>query len=65
MNRSNTVSNWCIYASWYMSGAIFGLTIAQFMIKDEVLSWAILIWTFSILTLNLLLVLFVSVRCRR
>lgn len=65
MNRSNTVSNWRIYASWFMSGAVFGLTIAQFMIKDEALSWAILIWTFSILALNLLLLLFVIVRCRR
>ena len=65
MNRPNTVSDWRIYASWFMSGAIFGLTIAQFMVKDEALSWAILIWTFSILALNLLLLLFVIVRCRR
>ena len=56
--------NWYAYASWYMSGAILGLTIAQFMIKDEAMSWAILMWTFSILALNLLLLLYVIVRCR-
>ena len=57
--------NWYVYASWYMSGSIFGLTIAQIMIKDEAMSWAILMWTFSILALNLLLLLYVIVRCRR
>lgn len=65
MKKSTIMPNWYVYASWYMSGAILGLTIAQIMIKDEAMSWAILMWTFSILALNLLLLLYVIVRCRR
>lgn len=56
---------WYVYASWYMSGAILGLTIAQLMVQDATLSCGLLMWTLAILAINLVLLLCIVWRATR
>jgi len=53
---------WETWLSWWLSGIVCGLTIAQLMIKDETISWQLLLWTFGILALDLILVLYVTIK---
>lgn len=54
--------NWHIWFSWWMSGIVCGLTIAQILVRDEELSCIILAITFGILFVDLVVVLFVTWR---
>lgn len=54
--------NWHIWFSWWMSGIVCGLTIAQILVRDEELSRIILAITFDILFVDLAVVLFVTWR---
>lgn len=51
--------SWEICLSWYLAGAVFGLTIAQLLIKDDVLSWGILTINLGLVVANLCILLWV------
>ena len=57
--------SWEIYLSWYLAGAVFGLTIAQFLIKDDVLSWGILTISLGLVVANLCILLWVITKKRK
>lgn len=46
---------WQVWLSWYLSGIVAGLAIANLLVDDEAASWAILLVEFAVLTLNLIL----------
>lgn len=53
---------WEAWLSWWLSGIVCGLTIAQLMVNDETISWQLLMWTLGILALNLILVLCATIK---
>lgn len=57
--------SWEICLSWYLAGAVFGLTIAQFLIKDDVLSWGILTISLGLIVANLCILLWVIIKNRK
>ena len=53
---------WEVWLSWWLSGIVCGLTIAQIMVNDPVISEHLLMWSFGILALNLILVICVAIK---
>jgi hypothetical protein len=51
--------NWHIWFSWWMSGIVCGLTIAQILVRDEELSCIILAITLGVLFVDIAVVSFV------
>lgn len=45
-----------VYATWWISGAISGLTLVQLLVAEETLSWTILLITLSLLTVDIIIV---------
>lgn len=55
---------WELCLSWYLAGAICGLTIAQLLITDEALSLLIMMISMGFLIVNLCILLFVIMRSK-
>lgn len=53
---------WQVCLSWWLSGVIAGLAIANLMVDDEAISWALLITEIVFLIANLTLLLCVEWR---
>lgn len=49
--------DWLLYGTIYLAGAVFGLTIAQFLIADEGISGTILWITWLLVAIQMVLVI--------